>query len=256
MISIHRRMILSSICNRYFVKNDVTTNQSYTLTGFAHALINIKGTQPLQTIYIDLLKSEETLFIEIDKENRRQIRKAEKQRMQYVVLEQPNTSELKEFQSFYNQHAKLKQTYRCNSFHLRTMQKLVEKNGLVVTYITDSGHNNIYCYRIYVTDGEMAMTLYSASNVHLKTLPETRRQLSEANRYLIWKNILRFKKKGVKILDMGGLTDKPSIKKFKTGFGGDVVTVYSGYTANSIIGKLTLLARNRIHMKSGKKLAK
>lgn len=246
MISIYRKILYASICNRYFVKKTVPTTNGDTLTGFSHALINIEGTQPLQTVYIDLLKSEELLFSEIEKENRRQIRKAEKQQMQFVVLEQPTIAELKKFQRFYNQHAKLKHTYRCSSFHLRTMKKLIEKDGLAFTYMTDRNFNHIYCYRVYVTDGEMAMTLYSASNIHLKTTPETKRQLSEANRYLIWKNIMRFKRKGVKIVDMGGLTDEPSIRKFKTGFGGDVVTVYSGYTASSLVGKLTLLARNQL----------
>lgn len=250
MISIHRKVFNASICNRYFVKKDVPTAKRDTLTGFSHALIKIEGTQPLQTVYIDLLKSEQILFSEIEKENRRQIRKAEKQQMQFVVLEQPTASELKKFQKFYNQHAKLKRTYRCSSFHLHTMKKLVEKDGLALTYMTDRDHNHIYCYRIYVTDGEMAMTLYSASNIHLTTAPETKRQLSEANRYLIWKNIIRFKRKGVKTLDMGGLTDEPSIRKFKTGFGGEVVTVYSGYAASSLIGKLTLVARNQLLGKS------
>src|SRR5690606_32036053 len=117
--------------------------------------------------YIDLLKSEQTLFSEIEKENRRQIRKAEKQQMQFVVLEQPTVFELKNFQKFYNRHAKVKRTFRCRSFHLHTMKKLIEKDGLVFTYMTDQNHNHIYCYRIYVTDGETAMTLYSASNTHL-----------------------------------------------------------------------------------------
>lgn len=250
MISIHRKVFYAGICNRYFVNKEVPSTTQDILTGFSHALINIDGTQPLQTVYIDLLKSEEVLFSEIDKENRRQIRKAEKQQMEFVVLEQPTAFDLKNFQRFYNRHAKLKHTYKCNSFHLKTMTKLAGMGGLAFTYMTDVSHTHIYCYRVYVTDGEISMTLYSASNIHLKKSPEMRRQLSEANRYLIWKNIMRFKRKGVKIVDMGGLTDEPTIRKFKTGFGGETVTVYSGYTAASIIGKIILVARNQILGKS------
>ncbi|MFD1205214.1 hypothetical protein ACFQ38_08865 [Sporosarcina contaminans] len=250
MISIQRKLLCVRICNQYFVQNVVPKKNKDTLTGFSHANVHIEGTEPLQTVYIDLLKSEETLLMEIEKENRRQIRKAEKQQMQYIVLENPTASELKKFQRFYNRHAKLKNTYRCGFYHIETMKKLAEKGHLVFTYMADQSCKMIYCYRVYVTDGEMAMTLYSASNTFLKTLPKTKRQLSEANRFLIWKNMIRFKMKGVKVLDMGGLTDEPSIRKFKTGFGGVAVTVYSGYTANTIIGKLTLILRNQLLGKS------
>lgn len=250
MISIQRKLLCVRICNQYFVQNVVPKKNKDTLTGFSHANVHIEGTEPLQTVYIDLLKSEETLLMEIEKENRRQIRKAEKQQMRYIVLEQPTAHELKKFQSFYNRHAKLKNTYKCGFYHIQTMKKLAEKGNLVFTYMTDQQCQMIYCYRIYATDGEIAMTLYSASNTFLKTAPETKRQLSEANRYLIWKNMVRFKRKGVQILDMGGLTDEPSIRKFKTGFGGVAVTVFSGYTANTVVGKLILIIRNQLLRKS------
>lgn len=246
MISIHRTFFFFRFCNRYFDKEVMPYNQGCIVTGYSHSLAEDARLEPVQTIHIQLQKSKETLFAEIEKENRRQIRKAEKRPMQFVALEQPTDLDLKKFQKFYNRHARKKNTYRCRSYNLYTLKKLTEKNGLVFTYMTDVEHKNTYCYRIYVTDGEKAMTLYSASNIDLLTSPETKRISSEANRYLIWKNILRFKERGVKVLDMGGLTDVPSIQKFKKGFGGNAVTVYSGYTASSPIGRLILVVRKRI----------
>lgn len=243
MISIYRHLFFIKLGNRYFnIKKSLTENGCL-VTGFSHSLVQIADLQPGKTVHIDLRKSEEALFAEIEKENRRQIRKADRQQMQFVVLEQPNITELKKFQRFYNSHAKLKHTFRCSSYNLQTLKKLADNGALTITYMTDFDFNTIYAYRVYVTDGEMVMTLYSASNTNLAMTPVMKRRLSEANRNLMWKNILRFKEKGVKIFDMGGLTDEPYIQKFKMGFGGNVVTVYSGYTASSQIGKVIIKLR-------------
>ncbi|WP_381480410.1 hypothetical protein [Sporosarcina contaminans] len=43
---------------------------------------------------------------------------------------------------------------------------------------------------------------------------------------------------------MGGLTDDENIRRFKLGFGGDIVPVYSGYEAQSLYGSILLKARN------------
>ena len=40
------------------------------------------------------------------------------------------------------------------------------------------------------------------------------------------------------------LADDENIRRFKLGFGGEIVSVYSGYEANSIIGALVLKIRN------------
>lgn len=249
MIEIHRKVLFVKVCNRYFDRCIDFVNERRSIMGFSHSLEQREGLQPFQTVHIDLEKTESELFSGIEKENRRQIRKAEKQNMQFVVLEQPSDAELKKFQLFYNRFAKLKRTNRCRSFHVNTMRKLAQKNALAFTYMGDEENKNVYCYRIYVTDGDFAMTLYSASNHNVNTSSEEKRQMSEANRYLIWKNIMRFKKKGVRTLDMGGLTDKPSIQKFKTGFGGEVVTVYSGYMANSFVGKFIIYVRKKFQTK-------
>lgn len=250
MIWIFRKFLFVSISNSYFTSGNEEDNHRQSVKGFSHSLMRNKDLQPIETIHIDLEKSEGELFAEIDKENRRQIRKAEKQNMQFVVIKHPSDVELKNFQTFYNRFAIQKHTYRCNAYHMHTMKKLLEKNALIFTYMADAENNNVHCYRIYVTDGEMAMTLYSASDINPHASPEKKRRLSEANRYLLWKNMTRFKSKGVKILDMGGLTDQPSIRKFKTGFGGEVVTVYSGYTAHSLFGKLLLFCRKQLFRKS------
>lgn len=246
MIWIERKILFIKISNRYFYNKEHLNYCLSTLNGFSHSLVKNERLQSLQTVHIDLEKSESALLADIHKENRRQIRKAEKQNMQFLIVEQPTELELKRFQMFYNRFAKSKNTFRFGSFHLTTMKKLMEKNALVFTYVTDQTHQQLYCYRIYVSDGEFAMTLYSASNVGLQGSPQNNRLLSEANRYAIWRNIIYFKEKGVKKIDMGGLTDQPSIRDFKLGFGGEIVTVYSGYETSSAIGRLVLTCRKNV----------
>ncbi|MBB4824895.1 lipid II:glycine glycyltransferase (peptidoglycan interpeptide bridge formation enzyme) [Sporosarcina luteola] len=253
MIAIYRNVCLFRLCNRYFDDEEVLLDRKSVVTGFSHSGVPDEELHPVQTIHIQLTKNEEILFAEIDKENRRQIRKAEKRQLQFVVIEHPTDQELKKFKRFYNRHAQVKGTYRCGAYHIQTMRKLAEQQRLVVTYVTDSMGEMLYCYRLYVTDGKTAMTLYSASEVDLKDMPEMKRIVSEANRYLIWKNIVRFKEKGVEILDMGGLTDKPSIQRFKQGFGGNAAMVYSGYKTNSLFGRIILSVRKRLLNKGRKR---
>ena len=73
---------------------------------------------------------------------------------------------------------------------------------------------------------------------------EEKRKLSEGSRYLLWRNILYFKEHNHLTYDMGGLTTNENIWKFKMEFGGEVIPVYSGYEANSMIGKLVLWLRS------------
>ncbi len=197
----------------------------------------------VETLQINLNKEENELLMDLHKTTRRQIRRAENQKLKHIVLENPTNQDLLTFQKFYNRFAKNKKTHACNSFHMKSMKLLRDQNALMLTYMQNEKQET-YCYRVYIVDGTFAMNLYSVSHFRMADHAEQKKILSQANRYLVWKCILWFKAKEYTLYDMGGLTDDENIRRFKLGFGGEIVSVYSGYETNSIIGALVLKLRN------------
>lgn len=222
-------------------RNSVYGSDAY-VQAYSHCLVPRASLKTLETLQIDLTKDENSLLSDMNKTTRRQIRRAEDRCLEHVVIENPSDQDLMDFRVFYNQFAKNKKTYACNSFHFKTMQLLREKNAILLMYVKD-GQKNIYCYRVYIKDSVFTMNLYSASHFRMADSPEMRKILGQANRYLIWKSVLWFKEKGYTLYDMGGLTTDENIRRFKFGFGGEIVPVYWGYEANSIIGSLVLQIR-------------
>ncbi|MBK3494251.1 hypothetical protein JFL43_05145 [Viridibacillus sp. YIM B01967] len=207
-----------------------------------NSLVPKKRLQQFETLHINLTKSEEELFQQLHRTNRKQINKAASHPFHIEVLEKPSTADIRAFQKFYNEFATFANTYACNVFHVNTMKMLKDKNSLIITKLMNEV-NEILCYRVYITDGEIAASLYSASHFRMKENAEEKRLISVANRYLIWINILYFKERNHMIYDMGGLTTNQNIRKFKLEFGGEIAHVYSGYEANSKMGQFILWLR-------------
>ncbi|MGE7918968.1 hypothetical protein ACQKM9_08455 [Viridibacillus sp. NPDC093762] len=226
----------------YFLKENVLTEKLTDIEGFSHSLVPKKQLQQFETVYIDLTKSENELFQNLHRTNRKQIKKAADHHFHIEVLEKPSIADIRAFQEFYNQFTTYANTYSCNSFHVNTMNILKDKNALVITKVLNE-EKEVLCYRVYISDGNIAFCLYSASHFRMKEKTEEKRLLSEANRYLIWRNILYFKSRNHTIFDMGGLTTNPNIRSFKMEFGGEIAYVYSGYVANSKLGQLILWLR-------------
>ena len=242
MITIERKILNVKIQNIYFATGEFEYDSSAQVKAFSHSFVPKNNLKTLETLQFDLTKDDNDLLMEMQKTTRRQIRRAEDQGLDLIVFENPTDHDLLEFQKFYNQFAKNKKTHACNSFHMKTMKLLREKNALLLTYI--KSEDQVLCYRVYILDGAFAMNLYSASHFRMAESPELKRLLGQANRYLVWKCILFLKEKGYKLYDMGGLSYDDNIRRFKLGFGGKIVPVYWGYEANSVIGTLVLQMRS------------
>ena len=243
IITIERKVMRVNIKTCYFASETIQPGYNVQLIGYSHSFIPKSELRSFDTIQIDLSKDENILLMEMHKTTRRQIRSALDLDLKHIVIDNPSDQELTKFQDFYNRFAKNKQTHTCNSYHMQTMKLLREKQALVLTYMQDK-EENVLCYRIYLTDGIIAMNLYSASHFRMVDSPEVKRILSQANRLLIWQSIIWFKDKGNLLYDMGGLSDNENIRRFKIGFGGEIVPVFSGYEAQSNLAKIILKLRH------------
>lgn len=242
MITIERKVINITIKTCFFVKEHLQNEPSVSIIGYSHSFMPLSSLSSYETLHIDLMKSEDELMMGMNQTTRRQVRRAEEKAFERVVIEKPTNNDLLKFQTFYNNFAKNKKTHSCNLYHMQTMKLLRDQNALLITYIKQD--EEILCYRIYIIDDNVAMNLYSASLFRMAESSETKKMMSQANRLLTWKSILWFKNKGYEVYDFGGLTTDQNIRRFKFGFGGEIVPVYFGYQANSYAGSIILKIRD------------
>lgn len=175
ILVIERKLFHFKIHNYYFVKERGASKPAAHVKGFSHSFIPRETLGALETVHIDLTKDENMLFMEMHKSTRKHIRNAIEQGFQQVVIETPTDQDFKKFQAFYNRFAKNKHAHTCGSFHIKTMKLLRDKNAIMLTYIQDQ-QQNILCYRIYITDGDVAMNLYSASHYRMIEGKEQKRR--------------------------------------------------------------------------------
>ncbi|QGM29368.1 hypothetical protein GI482_02705 [Bacillus sp. N3536] len=237
-----RKFLFFKMHSYYFSEKNQELQSSKDIEGFSHSTFS-SGLLKVETSCIDLTREEELLFFDLRSSNRKQIRRAMNREFIIEELDNPTIRDIYDFQRFYNAFAKTKDTYSCNAFHINTMKRLRNQNALVITKILNNDKETL-CYRVYISDGENVLSLYSASYYKEFKSAIEKRMLSEASRYLLWHNILYFKRTNHKRYDMGGLTDNENIRNFKLEFGGDIVEVYSGYKAKSSVGKIVLWGRN------------
>lgn len=231
-----------NIAQIYYADNTESRPES-SIISYTNALHPLPTLLEQETYQIDLTLSEEELFRNLKKSNRSQIKQATTKSFTHIIETQPSNEELLHFQHYYNQFAKDKNTHQCNSFHLRTLKLLRDQNALIVTKILGN-QNEIFGYRVYLTDCIRSLNLYSASHFRIGDLSENKRLFSLASRYLLWRNILWFKQNGHVVYDFGSLTNDENIRQFKMGFGGTIVKVYSGYVSKNRVGKVALCIRN------------
>ncbi|MFK2826907.1 hypothetical protein QYG89_14725 [Bacillus sp. B190/17] len=249
MITIARQLWGIKLQNVYFPEksDSLVSDRSFDLIGITQSLTPSDKLNKLETLQIDLTKSEEELLADMTKSTRQQIRQAiQKYDFHFQVFPKPANNDLYAFQSFYNQFAEHKNTYKCRAFHIQTLKLLRDNGNMLMTQITNE-NNDVLCCRIYAIDGQRATSLYSVSHFRLNDDQTRKRILSNAHRYLKWKDMTWLKNNGYRVYDSGGLTSDNNIRKFKLEFGGTIVTEYSGYVANTLKGRM-LLGIRRLNM--------
>lgn len=195
------------------------------------------------TLLLDLVKSEEILFNNIQKTMRYEIKRCEKELFEFKVLDENNISDsiLENFEKVYNDMYKDK-GIDC-SLSMSLVRDYLKNNNFILTITLKE--NNIYAYHAYTHDKDSVRLLYSCSN--FRGLQDQKAEIGRANKYLHWKDILYFKNKGVKVYDFGGVKsfENPNgIDKFKMNFGGIQKIYYNVSLANSFRGMIFLKLKN------------
>ncbi|MEG0260499.1 MAG: hypothetical protein RR651_11550 [Lysinibacillus sp.] len=223
----------------YFAKEPTTTRKPLKLVSYTHSLTPSRRLQKEETVHIDLLQDEKSLFSSISKRNQQMLKRAQKEQLQVVLYDNPTCGDLVGFQQYYNRFAKKKGATPIEKYHMQTLEILRDKGAILLSKV-QSICGQVLCYRLDIVDGKTAMSRYVATSDSLVMPEELKQPIRFANRYLLWENIRLYKQLGYEIYDMGGLSQIPTINQFKRGFGGQVVEVYSGYIAQSKMSALLL----------------
>ena len=198
--------------------------------------------QPFHTLFSDLTQEEEKQSGLINKNVRYEIRRNNKEEVEYRVftsrelLENPET--LNSFATIYeNMYAEkgMKQSLNLEQLRLYAQERALLISGVYAGDIPVVMHS-------YIVTEEKVRLLHSVSEFRREDMDAN--FVARCNKRLHWDDLRHFAKEGKKEYDWGGVSslENPNgIDAFKFKFGGTPITYYNKYSAESLLGRLVLV---------------
>ena len=197
-------------------------------------------TTPFLSLVSDLSADEGAIMDRFGKDCGYKIRRAEtKDGLQMEFMLEPQ-SRLEEFRRFYDSFAKQKSLQLCDA---RWLAAACEARQLALTLASRNGEPLVW--HAYVVFGKTARLQYTASCFRDRE-NDYRALVGRANRWLHWKEMLRFKQIGLERFDWGGLFEDESlpghagVNKFKKEFGGRQARSYNCTVPVTLRGRVYL----------------
>jgi len=203
-------------------------------------------TVPFFSLVTDLSVNEDAIMGQFGKDCRYKIRRAEtKDGLHMEFLTDPE-SRLDEFRAFYDAFARQKSLDP--SYH----QWLIAACNARQLVLTSASRNDeALVWHAYVMCGQTAWLQYTGSCFRNKE-NDYRALAGRANRWLHWREMLRFKEMGMTRYDWGGLFEDESvperagINQFKKDFGGRQERTYDCTVPVTIKGRIWLPVRDAL----------
>jgi Acetyltransferase (GNAT) domain len=201
-------------------------------------------TVPFLSIVTDLCDDADTIMGRFGKDCRYKVRRADTKdglRMEFIT--EPE-ARLDEFRSFFDAFAAQKSFWPCDHPWLLAACKARQ---LVLTSASRNGEALVW--HAYLTSGAAAWLQYTGSCFRDKD-SDFRALVGRANRWLHWREMLRFKAMGIRRYDWGGLFEDESvpgnagINRFKKDFGGQQVRSYDCTVPVTLKGRIWLPLRD------------
>ena len=198
-----------------------------------------RGARKRHTLVIDLDDDEDRLLEQMSKDTRSKIRRAmQKDPLEVTSAAEPSAAQVEEFADFYDRFAAAQSV--APAFRPR-LHALAGGGNLVLSgAVGEDGE--VLVRHAYVAARGRGYMLYSGSVLAESEDSGARNLIGRANRYLHWSDIRLFKERGFGLYDFGGLDVEErspktaGIARFKRGFGGRVLPVWSLTKARSLKG--------------------
>lgn len=227
----------------YFADNHLNYKTDADIVLFYLSNENISGSRAFHTLRIDLTKSEEEIFADFNETTRSRVRKVSKTNDFLITyFDSPDRKTILEFCKNYDEFATTKGIKTSD----RELLFMAQKTNSLVISLLKNREGDILCGTAEIHDKNIALGMYSFSHFRRYSDNTVRNAISNANRFLYWELIRRYKTLGFSIMDMGGLgmgqetSELDAVDQFKMGFGGKVHTLYHFYYGKTILGKLVL----------------
>jgi hypothetical protein len=196
------------------------------------------------SLVTDLSVAEEAITKQFAKDCRYEIRRAETKDGLLMELILDAEERLEEFRAFFDAFARQKSLAPCD---YRWLTAACMARSLALTSASRNGAALVW--HAYVMCGDAARLQYSASCFRNRE-SGYRALVGRANRWLHWRDMLRFREIGIKRYDWGGLFEDESvperagINKFKKDFGGREERTYDCTVPVTLKGRIWLPLSN------------
>jgi hypothetical protein len=195
---------------------------------------------PFLSIVTDLSAEESAITGGFGKDCRYKIRRADSRdglSMEYITEPRPH---LADFRAFYDAFASVKSIWLSDG---RWLAAACDAGQLVLTSASRDGE--VLAWHAYLISGKSAWLQYTASSFRNRD-SDHRALIGRANRWLHWREMLRFKEMGIERYDWGGLFEDETvpgnagINNFKRDFGGREVRTYDCTLPVTLKGRVWL----------------
>ena len=197
-------------------------------------------TEPFLSLVTDLTVDESAIVDRFGKDCSYKVRRAEaKDGLQMEFILEPQRR-IEGFRGFYDSFAKQRSLQPCDA---RWLAAACEARQLALTLAARNGEPLVW--HAYVVFGKTVRLQYTASCFRDRE-DDYRALVGRANRWLHWKEMLRFKRIGLERFDWGGLFEDESlpghagINKFKKEFGGQQVRSFNCTVPVTLRGRVYL----------------
>jgi hypothetical protein len=207
---------------------------------FSRPAANVNST-PTSTMLLDLSQTPEEMLSKMKSHTRYKIRRAsEKDKLVYEYSNGKDGSSIGRFSDHYDHYAAMKGLPRVSR---QRYAILAEQDALDLSFMCDESGGILVASSCFVTPARVR-GLHLAGAFRGTSDPSRRSLIGRANRYLRWRDILRFREKGIKIFDFGGwyrgTGDALRTNEFKAEFCGEVVEQFYWQRAMTLKGRLAL----------------
>jgi lipid II:glycine glycyltransferase (peptidoglycan interpeptide bridge formation enzyme) len=198
---------------------------------------------PFPTIVLDLTQSPEDLLAKMKSHTRYKIRRAaEKDGLEYIHAQHAQSEAFRAFVDHMDECNALKNLPRVSRERLLI---LAGRGALDVSFVRDSSGAMLAASSFVVTTSRVR-GLYAGASYRGTNDPSRRSLIGRANRYLYWRDILRFRDNGIRTFDFGGYytgdqdEEKVRINGFKDEFGGVVINEFNCEQPRTVKGRIAL----------------
>jgi lipid II:glycine glycyltransferase (peptidoglycan interpeptide bridge formation enzyme) len=209
---------------------------------------------PFLSLITDLSVEQDAIMDQFSKDCRYKIRRADAKDGLHLEFSADPENSLDEFSAFFDAFARQKSLEPANQQWLAAAC-----NSRQLALASASQHGEVLVWHAHVISGTTARLQYSASGFRNRD-NDYRALVSRANRWLHWREMLRFRELGMLRYDWGGLFEDESVpghagvNNFKKDFGGRPERTYDCTVPVTLKGRIYLPLQDawrRLHSARG-----